>query len=312
MVNFLLYFKISVILFFVVGVIGNGINVFIFSQKKFRKEAMFRYLIICAITNTLNLFMKFPTTFLYQDFFQVTSSGASCKLTYFFANVLPYTSSWMLVLSSLDRLVSIKYPDRFLFKNKLKFQILVVCIIFLVFVCMNIPYLIFKDVISFGNNNVMYCENVEYDFNSIAIHFGIIFQVILPFIIESVSSILLGYFLIKLKKTFHREYKKEAGFVLTIISMDTFNFLTCMPFYIFGYIQFYFPNYLSINFLIAMDTLQSIYYSIQFFIYLLSSKIFRAQFLSSFLCWKPQDQNEFKSNEMLPNDRSESFLVQNS
>jgi hypothetical protein len=99
-----------------------------------------------------------------------------------------------------------------LFKNKLKFQILVVCIIFLVFVCMNIPYLIFKDVISFGNNNVMFCENVEYDFNSIAIHFGIIFQVILPFIIELASSILLGYFLIKLKKNISSRVQERGRF----------------------------------------------------------------------------------------------------
>jgi hypothetical protein len=288
MVNILLYFKISVILFFVVGVIGNGINVFIFSQKKFRKEAMFRYLIICAITNTLNLFVKFPTTFLYQDFFQVTSSGASCKLTYFFANVLPYTSSWMLVLSSLDRLVSILYSRRFLFKNKLKFQILVVCIIFLIVICLNFPYLILYDVESSNLNNFTnwYCASKVYRIEFLSMDLAIILQAILPFIIQLTCSILLGYYIIKLKRKLYKEYNKEVKICVTVISIDLFNFVTCMPYYIFGYIQFYFPNYLSINFLIAMDALQSIYYSTQFFAYLICNNIFRAQFSSSFLCLK--------------------------
>ena len=90
MFDLVLYLKNSVICFFALGVIGNGINVFIFSQKRFRKESMFRYLLMCAVTNTLNLLVKFPTTFVYQDYFSVNTSGVSCKLTYFFANFLPY------------------------------------------------------------------------------------------------------------------------------------------------------------------------------------------------------------------------------
>jgi hypothetical protein len=113
---------------------------------------------------------------------------------------------------------------------------------------------------------------------------AIVFQVILPFIIQLTCSILLGYYIIKLKRKLYKEYNKEVKICVTIISIDLFNLVTCMPYFIFGFIQFYFPDYQTIGLLIAMDALQSIYYSTQFFVYLICNNIFRAQFSSSFLC----------------------------
>ena len=291
MFDLVLYFKYSVICFFALGVIGNGINVFIFSQKRFRKESMFRYLLMCAVTNTLNLLVKFPTTFVYQDYFSVNTSGVSCKLTYFFANFLPYTSAWLLVLNSIDRLVSIKYSKRFLFKNKLKFQITVVSIIFLIFGCLNIQYLIYQDVVIFDKNNITlsYCESVGYNINVYTIFIAFVIQVIIPFIIQIIISILLGYYIIKMKKKLDKSYQKEVKFVVTIISMDTFNLLTCVPYFLFGFIFFFFPKLNSVRFLIVIDALQSVYYSTQMFVFLICNRLFRAQFLYSFFDRKIKD-----------------------
>ena len=82
----------------------------------------------------------------------------------------------MLVISSLDRLASVKYPDRFLFKNKLKFQILIVSIIFLIFGCLNIPSLVYRDVKStyYNNRTFYYCEITKYEFYAVAIDMDIL------------------------------------------------------------------------------------------------------------------------------------------
>jgi hypothetical protein len=51
-------------------------------------------------------------------------SNLTCKLRHFYASLNYSECSWLLVVVSFDRFLSISYPTRFLFRKKMTFQIL--------------------------------------------------------------------------------------------------------------------------------------------------------------------------------------------
>jgi hypothetical protein len=112
-INFNLTLSTSII-FSVIGLIGNSLSVFIIIKKQFRRVSFFRYLAFSIINDTIVLI----TMWLYTipDYFQTSSIG--CKLTQYFGFLFYQFCPWIEVVSSIDRVISVKYPTKYKFRTK--------------------------------------------------------------------------------------------------------------------------------------------------------------------------------------------------
>lgn len=90
---------------FVLGLIGNSLNVIIFTRRSLIKNPCTVYLLSSTITNINVLFFGLLVRSLHDDF-SIDIIGYSvvlCRLRYFILHTSYTLSSWFLVLASIDR-----------------------------------------------------------------------------------------------------------------------------------------------------------------------------------------------------------------
>ena len=108
----------SAVTFFVlVGFIGNTLILVVMSNQKFDRTSTSVYLSILAICDNLTLFSgEFVSSILNSDiFFQVNLERAHISLCWILRFLIVwarYTSSWCLVLITVERMVVILKPHK--------------------------------------------------------------------------------------------------------------------------------------------------------------------------------------------------------
>jgi hypothetical protein len=158
-------YLICSVIFTIVALIGNTWTCYIFTRKKFRKVSVFFYLAVSNIANLLLILTVWPAS-LFFDQFKLRSLSFCCKfipyITFFLSDLGPS----MLLLSSLDRLASVRFSRKLQFRNKFKYQLLIVLVVTILLVILNIPFLIALDLVPFEYKNVTYvlCTNHLVDF----------------------------------------------------------------------------------------------------------------------------------------------------
>jgi hypothetical protein len=283
----------------IVALIGNIWTCYIFTRKKFRKVSMFFYL---AITNILNLLMMltvWPNS-LATNAFKTKTLSFSCKFFTFLSFYLSDLGPCVLLLSSLDRLASVKYSQKFQFRNKLKYQILIVLVISLAVAGLNLPVVMYMDLVALKYNNVTYivCTFDLYDFVPISKYILVkssFVSLFIPFFLMLLSTILIAHHLVKHKRKFNSsrtKFKKEVRYVRVVISVDFFYFITNSPTLCKGLIYVFTNNYDDNIWLMAfLNILLEIYLSADFFLYYWCNKLFRDHVKIIFHCMK---QRKFK------------------
>ena len=116
------YFSLSTaIIVPILSVINNIFVVSIFMRKPLRGQSMSRYLAILAICDTMNVIVSslenIEGLIQFNDF--------SCRLITYVAAAFFQLIPYIKMIFSVDRLVSVNYSRRFLFKNTFKFQSIV-------------------------------------------------------------------------------------------------------------------------------------------------------------------------------------------
>jgi hypothetical protein len=128
---------------FLFGIIGNIMAFLVFSRKKFKKTIFENYFRLLIITNSIiplneiNLFL--------DNIFHIKLHSISyfiCKTRLYINFALCPIGAWILVIVSLDQMINIKYPSKFSFKNKKKFQYLISAILIIVNFALYIPIII--------------------------------------------------------------------------------------------------------------------------------------------------------------------------
>jgi hypothetical protein len=115
-----------------IAVIGNSV-VFIISLKQaFRKEPLFRYLIIGTIFDTLNVLLIWPS--LFRDIFSINQLRWACVSYWYFNQIISFFTSWINALISVDTFLLVKNSTKFKFRENYKHQIAILLISF--FCCM--------------------------------------------------------------------------------------------------------------------------------------------------------------------------------
>jgi hypothetical protein len=119
--------QIGLILFTIVGILGNLVVFYILTRPKFLKETIFRYFIASEIVGSLNLI--FSWLLILPILLKWDAPVAYCKISYYLLYFTYSTYPWISVVNSIDRYLSIKYLSKFQFRKETKYQILILLIV---------------------------------------------------------------------------------------------------------------------------------------------------------------------------------------
>ena len=270
-----------------VGLPGNSITILILSSSKMREISMFRYLIISMVNDSLVLvtmwFSTLPNMFL--------ADSMCCKLSLYLSNLFYNYSAWIVVLNLIDRLIIVKCPTKFRFRDQLKFQALLLLTTFMVIILATIPFYIYSDINT--RINITSCGTNSPETEFYVEFSGALVGVIVPFVLMIILTTLIGNQLIKKSRNLEsrKKFKKEIRLIKLMISMSLFFLIFNLPYYIqqlihtglsFNNRALFISNYIFNLIFNITNQLCYIYNSFGFFVCLFCNKVFRNYLYSKF------------------------------
>ena len=171
----------------IVGLIGNLLVLFILTRKQFRSVSMFRYYSFVTAIETLQILIIWVYNF--PHFFYFNENELICKLIQFFSNLLGVFVTWISPVISIDRYVGVKCPNKFLFRNKFKFQLTLIACLLLASSIASIPLYYFDKITSVAN--VTQCGYNENPWTGFTINISLlVLSIFVPFTISITFSCL--------------------------------------------------------------------------------------------------------------------------
>ena len=235
--------------------IGNILCFYIFSRKKFKSTIFSSYFRYDLLINLFYLFL--PIDYFLELSRNVETkliSDLACKMYRYYEDVVTPISHYILAAISIDRYLTIVYPKKYAFKNKVSFH-LKCCIGITVFNCVYyIPSLIYFGLISSVSNDLLFLNNND-SINSsnlscsnriIILNFlNVLNDVIVPFGIMSIFTILLIKSIYDSRKRArslasaqNRTQSKYIRLAVTSISVNIVFFSLTLPYYTTFFIEF--------------------------------------------------------------------------
>ena len=276
-----------------IGLLGNSLSIYIMSRPKLRDITIFRYLMVAMVNDSLVLGTMWISTLPYI----FLSDSLSCKISTYFAYLFQSFSGWILVVSLTDRLISVKYPTKFKFRNVFKYQSLIFITIFTIICLLYVPFSLYFDMYESSNQTSCLTADDQTNFylNVCSFLIGILF----PFILMILLAALIGYQLIKNKRRFNNTkslYKEKRLITLTVVISIVF-LITNLLFYIQWLInQNVYLNGTKFLIYSLSNQLTYFYNTIGFFLCMMSNSVFRQQFYSIFRKEKPKVANNKMTN----------------
>ena len=222
-----------------IGIVSNLLNVAVCMRKKIRKEAMGFYSPLMSLFNILSLttgtLQIFPATMGQKDL--LLSSDYHCMLLMYFCRVSIHMSSWLNIMLSLDRTISITYPHRFTWHKDRAMLVKIVIGLLLVISVLNVPNLIFSVVVvkmPISQNLTLLTRMCSCKYLYVAVISDFVSQLIrtaLPIVIEFALNIVLIYKLVKSRSnlSFQRSLYRDYKFSFTIVMLNLMFFITQTP-----------------------------------------------------------------------------------
>lgn len=213
-------------------------------------------------------------------------SDILCKMYFYFNYALDPISSILLVYISVDRYVSIKYPEKRKFLRKSSTQLVFLLITVVFNLCLYCPSLVFTYVRT-NKLNVTFCTWINGDIQNTALIIDTVNRLVIPFLAMLICNTLLIYTIFKSRNTIltstmpnaaNKTLKKDLKFSVTIIFLNFIYIFLNIPlivvYILVNYdthnIYYYFTFYLwylcyAVNFYLILFTNNSVrkhFYSI--------------------------------------------------
>lgn len=178
------------------GLIGNVLNFLVFSRKTFRKKSISIYCRALAIFDSYTLInLIFDTQSQYLNINWSIKYSIACKIFYFVSAGISPISSWILVLFSIDQIISLSSSKRLRFiKNRgVPILLILILVIFHIFIYTFIPVLLEIKNVTVENLNmtIASCSINNLPYSQIFESFYLIESSFLPFLITLFTSSLL-------------------------------------------------------------------------------------------------------------------------
>lgn len=231
---------------FLIGLFGNVISLYIYSKKKFKNtffNIYFRFLNIvylCCLSYMIIDFMNYQL-----DFNLEILSTYSCKIIYYYFYILAPNGSWILVIVSLNSMLSVLYPTKFrLIRTNQTIQ-KSICIFFLIF---NFSYYIevpilqnFSQKESFDNETNTTEFELSCESNDIIYWMDLANSTCLP------SILMILFTSITISHLFRARFKiskRDIKFALVCILLNVSFLMFNLPIILYGLVN----NYFHINY----------------------------------------------------------------
>jgi hypothetical protein len=266
----------------VVGLVGNSLGLILIKRPKMVEigpRNTYKYLFISD-----NIYLvQIIVTFLQLSFnIDLTIlSNFACKLWNYINYSLDAQSSMLLVYISIDRYVSIKIPAFRFFMRKRNNQLIYFIFIFMFNLVYYLP-------LAYNYSLIETNETLECDFNDqysqdLISYMDFANLIILPSILITIFSLLLGIEVIKSRSRLLNNFKREENkyffnnirLAITSICLNFIYILLVTPLSVF----YFLPNRNQIPGYVVSYYLFYSGYSINFYIILITNSLFRKEFI---------------------------------
>ena len=268
----------------VTGVLGNSMVLFVSTRPKFRNLSIFRYL----TASMINDFFIIITMWFYAtpDFFLINSVTYSCKLAQYFGYLFYQYSPLIITIASIDRILSIKYPNKIKFCTELKYQILALLVALILLAPLDLLYYTFYEI-TYDGNNLTLCR-ISSEYMHVCIDLINMVLLIIEFMIMIISTIIVSRHLVKKKTILGKnvKFKKEKRCIKILIVMNSFYVICNLPYCLFRITQdiFLLNNIeFQFNYIILQGATFILIYiqnTFSFFLYFFCNNVFREYCLS--------------------------------
>lgn len=224
---------------FLFGLISNLIGLITFSRKKFSKFSnRYIYITILLVDTTFLFYRAFDKLLSWVlNFFLSSISQFSCKITKFITYSYFPISVYLLIWISIERFISIKYPNMKLIKNKFaQFWIILIVVIYNCIIYIPVP--LFFSLTNNTNNTICYLSD---DYSNLIKIIDLLQSTVLPFILMVVFSLLLMHTIFQSRLRILRmtrqldrsRLKKDIKFAITSITLNALFIVLNLPLNVF-------------------------------------------------------------------------------
>lgn len=266
----------------IIGLLGNTLALVVLSRlKEFKKEPLFRYLFIGSTFDVFNLLSVWAS--FYPNYFFISTNKLACQISYFLFNTTQEFTAYINVVCSIDTYFMVKFPTDYQFRKKIKFQVILLSIIFLVLCLLNVPRYIYMTIEPYFG-----CTSSNLQIESYLTIANFCIQTLIPVILIIIFSCLTFYELVIKKRRLNRNavLKNEKNLFRTSMGFNAFFFTCNLPISIIFALSFFSNIKIPCTSLIydISTLIQAVYYSFDIFIYIASNRIFREYFQSKMAC----------------------------
>lgn len=280
----------------VLGLIGNGLLLAIYFQPSLRKLSVSVYIRAMAASSFLD-----AISYLYFQYFDpgINKSSLICKLAKYLYYIFIPMCVWFELVAAIDRLLTIVYPMRFRFIQKLKFQVsIILTIVFynLIFYIMILVDFSVNTVISEEKEiPIEVCDKTNIDVFSLV---DFVNSIAVPFCLMVFTSFLTTIGILKARrrirlssfgilKNREKVNRRDVKFGITLIFLNGIFFIMTTPFSINNFydINPYKANNDSLNyslFDLVLCFLYESYFSIIFYVQFSFNSLVRKEFFKIF------------------------------
>ena len=283
----ILYYSYIIIDFF--GVTGNLLSLAIFSRPKFKATIFNTFFRFMCLNNLLVLFSKFEWFCEVIGILNIRNNYVFvCKLYYYTIYFSPPVTSWSLVFISFDRMISICFPARYLFRKKPKNQIKMCVLILILNIIFYSPQLFAKINIYFDTLTNITLHRCEYfNPNGLFDLIDIFYSTIITFVLMSISVSFSLRSIYKSRRNASLNSSmtklKDIKFAITSIALNLIFVFLNSPISIFYILAFFNSIDFDDEIYKFMDTFLNILfysnYASLFYINLIVNSLFRSEFI---------------------------------
>jgi hypothetical protein len=279
--------------FTIIGIIGNILNLIIFTREKFRKLSIGFYLSCLSASDIFQTYLVLCFYFQKYDIILENTSKFMCKLHNYLYATLPLISAWIIVIVAVDRLISVKFIHATKWTNKRACQVFIVLTILVIIALLNLHCFIIYDLKPNElNENVCVVSNENFVLSQRFIFYNCLVSITLvPFTIMTICTCSTITTLISSRKRINngKSLERETRFAILLVVLNIVFLIFYVPVCLAMVIndREYSTN-MNLNKQL-FDLAYVIFYlavyfrhahsSFQFFIYLAINKTFRSEFL---------------------------------
>jgi hypothetical protein len=267
-----------------IGFIGHIVSIIVFLRKPFRKNSISTYCIALAIVECLAL-LRFAQNIALIAFNINSLSDLSdelCKLFPYFITLLSSIQPFIMVVFSIDKLLSMRTRSFPILKKKwFQWSLVAASVIFNAAIYIYFPILLKRREIAPGR---YLCDVSAMSVFTIFMTEVLLETFILPFMILIITSVLTTRQLYKSRHLIERvgnvskdRKSRDAKYAITSVTLNIMFIVLKLPFLFFYFLNAYFLYY-SVYFLTIAAYLFYLYASLGFFVHLATNTIFRQSF----------------------------------